>query len=298
MILRAGEVRRIIEFMHIALQKKDPTSNSLRLTQFSLILVSLLTLYSQHLLRLFRIWMTNEDYSHGLLIIPISIYLAWLKRHELSANDIYPQNWGFSLITIGLVCLLVGTKADISTLCSISFILVLGGLILYFFGTDLLKKLLFPLLFLCFMIPIPDQIYVSWTMPLQLLVTKVSVSSLSVLGIPLSSDGNVINLPEATLFVASACSGLRSVSALLALGTLFASTMGHWCHRIITIIGIIPIAVGINIARVCVSTLISYCCGVSYVEGPAHQVLGLMAFGLSVLSLYFLKSLLCRLIPE
>ena len=51
---------------------------------------------------LLNAWAANEDYSHGFLIIPISLYLIWRKRQELATLKIYSSKSGLAIIVIAL----------------------------------------------------------------------------------------------------------------------------------------------------------------------------------------------------
>jgi exosortase len=132
------------------------------------------------------------------------------------------------------------------------------------------------------------------TFPLQLLVTRASVAIVSFLGIPVLGEGNIINLPNDRLYVAYACSGLRSVSMLLALSTLYALNLRSITTQAIILLMGIPIAVSMNIIRVSISTILAYTYGASYINGYAHSLLGLSAFVLSILFLSVLRTVLGR----
>lgn len=123
---------------------------------------------------LLNAWATSEDYSHGFLIIPISLYLIWRKRQELATLKIYSSKSGLAIIVIALSLYLFSKLGGIATLASVTMVFTIFGIVVYLYGYEVTKRLAFPLFFLFFMIPIPSQIYASLTIPLQLLVTKIS----------------------------------------------------------------------------------------------------------------------------
>ena len=69
--------------------------------------------------------------------------------------------------------------------------------------------------------------------------------------IPVALRGNVIHIPGHELFVAEACSGLRSLTALLSLGVLLgAITLKHPISRVLLLAIAIPVAIVLNGVRV------------------------------------------------
>lgn len=146
-----------------------------------LLLVSLLTAsfvfsYFPVWKRLLLSWHHNEDYSHGFFIVPISIYILWQKREALKTIPTISTLWGLVLMVFSLLMYYVGQIGEIITLSSISMVLVLFGVTLYLRGPRFFKVVAFPLCFLFFMIPVPSQIYRNLTIPLQLIVSKISVA--------------------------------------------------------------------------------------------------------------------------
>jgi exosortase len=193
-------------------------------------------------------WYTSEDYSFGFFIIPFSAYIAWKKREVLKNIESTPSWVGLVIILFSLGLYLFSYLAEISTLVSLSPILVLAGGIIYFYGFRMLRELSFPVFFLVFMIPVPSQIFSQLTIPLQLLVTKISVGCSSLIGIPIYAEGNVIHLPGHTLQVVHACSGLRSLLTILPLGALLGYLIlsSNTLRSLVFLAGI-PTAIGINI---------------------------------------------------
>ena len=167
-------------------------------------------------------WYSNDQYSHGFLIAPLCIYMVWRKREKLAETQVRPSQWGLALAIFSLLFYLFAHLAEITTVASFSMVLLLAGVIIYFYGFPMLKELLFPLFLLLFMIPIPAQIYSKLTIPLQLFVSKSSVWIGAIMGLPIYREGNVIHLPNQTLEVVQACSGLRSVISLCYLALFLA----------------------------------------------------------------------------
>jgi exosortase len=172
-------------------------------------------------------------------------------------------------------------------------ILFIAGVIISFYGFKVLKELLFPLAVLLFMIPVPAQIYASLTVPLQLLVSAVSTWIASVLGIPVYREGNVIHLPEHTLQVVQACSGLRSMISLLTLSAIFAYlTLKSNFLRTILFLSGIPAAIAVNIFRVLAMAFAFYYFNYDLAHGSVHTMFGVVIFFLALAIIASVKGVL------
>lgn len=238
-------------------------------------------------------WSASEEYSHGFLIVPLALYITWLKKDVLIKLPASPSIWGFFITSFSLILYILSSYAEISTLKSCSMVLLLGGSIVYLFGFRVFKEILFPWALLFFMIPIPQQIYSSLTMPLQLLVTKVSVLVSSVIGVPIYREGNVIHLPEKTLEVVNACSGLRSIIAVLTLSLVFGyfSLKSNTLRALLFIFGI-PAAIISNLIRVTSIVFAFYYFKFDLTSGTIHTIFGLVIFMIALIIIYLIQRIL------
>jgi len=170
---------------------------------------------------------------------------------------------------------------------------VLAGGVIYFYGFQMFKELLFPLFLMLFMIPVPSQIYATLTIPLQLFVSAVSAGAARILGIPVFREGNVISLPEYTLQVVEACSGLRSMIALLTLSAVFGylTLRSNFLRTILFVTGI-PAAIVVNIFRVLLMIAAFYYFQYDLTLGSVHTVFGVVIFILALAIIAGMKGLL------
>jgi exosortase len=172
-------------------------------------------------------------------------------------------------------------------------VLLLGGVIIYLYGFLTLKELCFPIVFLLFMIPIPAQIYSALTIPLQLFVSKVSVWIAAHLGVPIYREGNIIHLPDRTMQVVQACSGLRSMISLLALGGIFGYlTLRSNLLRVILFLSGIPAAILVNIIRVLLLVATFHYFTFDLTQGTVHTIFGMVIFLLALMLMYGMKGIL------
>lgn len=171
---------------------------------------------------LVQTWSDIEDYSHGFFIVPVVGYLIY-KRQPLLISDSSKISWvGFICVFLGLVMYLAGLFSQFRTLTNFSFIFTLWGSLFFLFGFHLFKKFSWELFLLLFMLPIPSRVYAAITLPLQLVVTKVSSFALQLFGIPVYREGNILQLANTSLEVVNACSGLRSILTIIVLAFIMA----------------------------------------------------------------------------
>lgn len=172
-------------------------------------------------------------------------------------------------------------------------IFFIAGAVLYFYGFKMLKEVLFPIVILLFMIPVPAQIYATLTIPLQLFVSKSSTWIVSIFGVPVYREGNVIQISEYTLQVVQACSGLRSIMSLLTLSTVFGyfSLKSNLLRSILIVLGI-PAAIIVNIIRVIAMIFVFHLFNYDLTTGTIHTVFGIVIFGLALLLIFLAKGVL------
>ncbi|PID55959.1 exosortase [candidate division KSB3 bacterium] len=244
-------------------------------------------------------WSHDDNYSHGFLVPFISGYLVWTKRKKLARLS--PQLcWsGLPVLLTGLAMYVVGTIGVEWFLRRFSLVIVIAGLVLYLYGKAFFRELLFPIVFLAFMVPVPAIIYKGIAFQLQLFVSIISAKLIPLAGVALYREGNILYVSTGPLAVEEACSGMRSIMALLALSSLFAylmyeSRLKQW---ILTIFAL-PIAVITNIIRVTVTGIMAHYWGKEFAEGILHESFGWMVFVIAFILLYLLSRALDLLIPS
>jgi len=244
-------------------------------------------------------WSTDDNYSHGFLVPVIVGYLVWTKKEKLRTLSLKPSIWGLVILIFGLSIYLVGVIGAEWFLKRSSLIIVLGGIIFYCYGMEFSKTLLFPLIFLIFMIPLPAIIYSSLAFQLQLFVSKVSVHLISFAGVAAHRTGNIIEVSTGPLAVEEACSGMRSIMALLALTALFAYMMSESkLKQWILFACALPIAVVTNIIRVAATGIFAHHFGKEFAEGILHESFGLIVFVIALILLLLLNQCLNWIFPE
>ena len=244
-------------------------------TRIALMLLFLAFLY----VRVFIAWVQHlwEDpnYSFGLLVIPLSLLLVWEKRKEISALPPQPSNWGLAVWVAGTVALFAGSLGAELFLTRFSLLVMIAGLCLFLLGRHHLYRIALPLGLLLLVIPLPQLVFGQIAFPLQLLASRLSQSVISLVGIPVLREGNIIFLPHITMGIVEACSGLRSIFSLLALGLLYGHFLEpRWPIRFLLAALTLPIAIAVNMLRIVGTGVLSQHWGQTTAEGFFHGFYG------------------------
>jgi exosortase D (VPLPA-CTERM-specific) len=217
----------------------------------ALLVIALIWAYWPILARLADQLLTDEDYSFGLLLPLVSGYIAYLKWPEIRRGPWRPSWMGVAVLAAGMgLYILGGLTTDLYT-PSVSFVVSLGGVLMLFGGWRLVRLLAFPLLLLFLMIPLPQFIIRQLTLPLQLVSSRLATETLQLVGIPAVRQGNIIDLGVRQLQIVSACSGLRYILALTALGIIFCYFYQRRPWKIgVLLLALLPAAILANALRV------------------------------------------------
>lgn len=236
-------------------------------------------LYGDLLADLARQWATDDNYSHGFLVVPLAAFFVWERRRALVEAPVHPAPLGLGMLAASLLIFLVGTLGAELFLARISLIGVLAGTTLFLWGWAYLRILAFPLAFLLLMVPLPAIIFNQITFPLQLVASQAGELAISAAGVPVLREGNILQLPTRTLEVAEACSGIRSLVSLLMLSILLGYfTETRTVRRIIIALATIPIAIMANALRVAGTGLASEWISAAAADGFFHSFSGWVVF--------------------
>jgi exosortase D (VPLPA-CTERM-specific) len=195
--------------------------------------------------------LSDEDYSFGLLLPLVSGYIVYRKWPQIKAHPWRPSWTGLVVLALGF-CLYVSGEliTDLYT-PSLSFLVVLAGLIVLLGGWGLFRLLAFPLLLLFLMIPLPDFVMRQLTLPLQLVSSRLAAGLLRGIGIPVVLQGNIIDMGSRQLQVVAACSGLRYILSLTAFTVIYCYFYQRCLWKAaLLLFAIIPAAIIANALRV------------------------------------------------
>jgi exosortase B len=224
----------------------------------------------------------DDEHSHGPIILSISLWLLWTRWQAMpnlpSYKPAHMLAWVCFFIATALY--IPGRALDIIYFETGAFIWALAGIVLMSGGVGLLSKLKFPLIFMIFMIPLPNSLVGPLSGFMKEAVSIVTVSILSWLDLPVARNGVIIYLGQYQLLVADACAGMRTLFMLEALGILYLNLVHHssMMRNIVLPILIIPISFTANVVRVLVLSLITYYWGNAAGQGFLHGFAGMVLF--------------------
>jgi exosortase len=251
-----------------------------------------LMLYARPLGSLIQDWLHNQDASYGILVPPIAGYIAYTQRFVTLSR---PKGVDFrGLILIALACLffLVGQLGSEFFTTRLSLVILLTGVTWTFWGYARLRSLAFPIVLLTTMIPIPVVLYNRLAVPLQLFASDAATSLIQLSGGSVYRDGNIVQLPNVTLGVAEACSGLHSLSTLAVISLVFAQLeLVSVCWRVCLILLSLPVAIAVNVVRVTgTAFLANY--NVDYALGFYHTFAGWLSFVVGLAAIWLIAKIL------
>ena len=239
--------------------------------------VLLVALYAPVLAFLMRTWQ-GEDMGHGYFVPLAAGYIIWQSRDELLSMEPRTNWWGLAVIFYAFFQLFIATLGAEVFLARTSFVISLFGIVLLLCGTEITRKLAFPLFLLFFMVPIPAVAYNRITFPLQILASKLATAALTVIDIPVAREGNVLELPSQKLSVVEACSGIRSLLTLTFLSLVYGYFFEkrNWL-RILLFVATVPIAILANSSRITITGILSQV-KPELAEGFFHESTGWVIF--------------------
>ena len=266
------------------------------LISLGVMLTAVLFLYFPILQKLAHDWDTNDNYSHGYFIPVLSLYLIYSMKDELQKLPTKTNVLGLFLLFLGLLQLIVAKAGSEFFLQRTSLIPVLAGIILFCLGYSFFKKLLLPIAYLIFMVPLPAIIWNKIAFPMQLFGSFLTEKVVTLMGIPLFREGNVLHLANTSLEVVDACSGLRSLTTLFALSAVLAllSTHKTWQKWVLFFFAA-PIAIFANIVRLSATAVLASIYGGDIAQGFLHDFSGIVVFAVGILLLVTVSNLLKKI---
>lgn len=260
--------------------------------------IVLLVVYLPALVDLIQDWYHDDNYSHGFLIPVVVAWLLWNRRQTLGLIPICPDRRGLALVGLGAVMFVLANGAAEYFTLRLSLVVTLAGLVWLLAGAAFFRQVLFELTLLLFMIPIPYVIYYAVAFPLQLLASKMTATILGAVGATVVREGNVIRLAGTSLEVAEACSGLRSLVSLLALGFIWSHlSQRRTLAKVLLFVSTVPIAIIANVVRVLLMAVAAYGFEAAITQEPLHTIFGLVVFIVAMVLLMLLALVLRKVFP-
>ena len=238
-------------------------------------------------------WWNEPNYSHGFLVPFISLAIVWFRRDQLTSMETQAGYTGLLIMTMALMLYVAGSVGADLFLQRFSLIVMLSGTVVFLAGWSMFKALLFPIGYLLLAVPLPGIIFNSIVFPLQLLAARIATYTMQVFSVPVLREGNIMHLASVSLDVEEACSGIRSLISLLAIGVLYAYlTQKKLTPRLVITFAVIPIAIVANVFRVTTTGFLTHYISLEMGMGFFHELGGIAVFAVALLLFFFLSKLL------
>ncbi|MHA6262891.1 VPLPA-CTERM-specific exosortase XrtD [Arenibacterium sp. CAU 1754] len=277
-----------------------PAFTTMGLALFILVAAASVPIFWIGFVSLGEAW-TTAEYSHGPLIPLISLYLFLreLRNSPMPAPHVSDRWPGVVVVALALVLAAFGNLTRIPDIVTYAMIVWVGGVVLTVFGWDRGRQHQLPVIHLVFMLPLPQFVFWKLTILLQGISSVLGVWFVSLAGVPVFLEGNVIDLGVYKLQVAEACSGLRYLFPILSFSYLFAILYrGPMWHRVLLLLAAAPLTVFMNSVRIGVIGIMVHRYGIEQAEGFLHFFEGWVVFMACVVILFLMAIGLQRLTKE
>jgi len=243
-------------------------------------------------------WITNDDYSYGFLIPLISAYFIWEDRKKIRDVKVSQDFRAFPFLALFMLFSVYGILGSSYSAVRPSIPFILFFLTMFCFGKYAARLMALPIGFLVFMVPIPVVMNRYVGEPLKIVSSKLGTIVIRVCGISVHTSGNFIDLGFTQLQVVDACSGLRFLFPLMALGVVYAYFFERvtW-KRVVSVLATLPIAVMVNGLRVGITGILSSKWGSRAAEGFFHAFEGWALFMVAFAFLFGLGRIL-KYLPD
>jgi exosortase len=271
-----------------AVPVEKPTSRWSRLLAI-LALAELAILYAPTVAWLFDRWtMSVWQHMHGLLIPPVVAYFVYQELRPLSGLPRSSSPWGFALLAPALAITALDAGMHTELLSAAALVLAIPGLSFLFLGAERTRRILLPLGFLAFALPIPLALTEQITWQLRLIVTAATEWTVRLMGIPLYVEGTTLQFARETIEIADACSGFSTLYAAMSVACLIAYGAKSAWRRGLVILAAAPIAIASNILRVVILVLLTLWQGEQILDTFIHPLSGMLTFALSLPIIFWL----------
>ncbi len=246
-----------------------------------------LLLFAQPFIQLVQDWWNLPEAGHGLLLAPAAVWLAW--RSGIRPGATPNHKLGIAILVVAvLIRYMAGLAAEFFTTRE-SIVLALVGLTVYHYGARQVLWWWLPFSLAALAVPLPELVTQSLALPLQFKASAIGASLLESRHVPVQLTGNIIRIPGRELFVTEACSGLRSLTALLSIGVLLGGVaLRYPLSRLLLLALAIPVAILINGFRVFLTGFLVYFVSPALGEGFMHVTEGWLLFLFSFATLALL----------
>jgi exosortase D (VPLPA-CTERM-specific) len=266
----------------------------LRFASYILLAALILVIFQGFIANIFTIWLNYPEYNYGPIVPILSVLMIW-ESLQKTPNAVLGRGWtGVVCAVIGLFLGTLAYHTEFDFIGRFGLFLTIAGSITAAIGESRALQAWAGIFFLLFSLPLASMVQSDLTLTLQLVATKGGVAIIRAFGIPVFSEGNIIDLGRFQLQVAEACSGLRYLFPLTTFTYLCAYLFrAGGLLRTVVFLSSIPITVIMNIVRIAVTGILVSAFGISAAEGFFHYFEGWAIFCVCIALLFLEMKLIC-----
>lgn len=277
-------------------RKQQQERNILPWLATGFVFLAFLWSYWPGIMDLWNTWRRSDEYSSGLLVPFLAVYILWSRRRQIIGVPIQPSLWGLLAFVAAQAVRFFGLFFMYGSAERLSIVLSIAALVLLLFGWDFFRKVSPIVLFLLLMLPWPHRVQAALALPLQRWATSSAVFCLEVMGYDVAHEGNIIHIGNVTVAVAEACNGLRMVTAFFVISGLVVLLVERaWWEKLIVFVSSLPIALLCNTVRLAITAIAFTVLRGEYWEKMFHDFGGyaMMPLALAIVigELWFLAKL-------
>ena len=238
-------------------------------------------------------WAESEEYSHAFLVVPIILYMVYQKKNLLpKSSNLSTVPWTFPII---IFCSLYffSLLTEVHSVIFISMFISALFSIAYIYGISSIKLLFTPILLFLMIIPVPDQVIISITFPLQLLVSIISEIVIRFFDIAVIRNGNIIEITNKKFEIVEACSGLRSVITLITMSVIIGYFfLKNNFLKVYLLLAAVFVAIIVNIFRIVSMVIFFEYLKFDMSKDPVHSFLGIFVIIIAFMLLFSIKTVM------
>jgi len=231
------------------------------------------------------IWLINETFTHGFLILPISLWLIWEQRQRIAGITMHRDLRALIIVLPILGLWVLATLIDVAVVRQLTMVALIPANVWLILGAPIALALLFPLLYLFFAVPLGQSLIP----PMMELTADMTVYLVQHSGVPIYRDGLSFELPSGSWAVVEECSGVRYLIASAALGTIYAYiSYRSFSKRAIFVLASLIVPIIANGLRAYGIVMIGHLSGMKYAVGADHLLYGWVFFGIVIFILFWI----------
>jgi len=251
------------------------------------LIVALLLIYFPTTASIVHIWNSSETFTHGYLILPISLWLVWRNKSHFYQIQPVVNYYAIPLILLASFAWLIAYYVDVQVVQQLALVSMIPLIVFCVLGWQTVKAAAFPLFFLIFAVPMGEGL-----VPYLVEFTAdFTVALVQLTGIPIYREGTFFQLPTGNWSVVEACSGVRYLIASVTLGVLYAYLTYQSTHRrILFVLASIIVPIIANGLRAFIIVMIGHFSDMQLATGVDHLVYGWVFFGIVIAIMFFIGS--------